>query len=164
MHTAPANNLPNELLLSTVLVGLTVVTHLAGLDVLLSLTGLHLKFLKSAWVRLDRLVVPLGIVLGLFVLHGLEIWIYAFAYVFMGLQPTLEQALYVSTSAYSTIGEAGAVLPRAWRVVGVLEAVNGMLLIGWSTAFLFQILDHLLAVADHHAIPRGAIADRRRRE
>ena len=157
------SNLPHELLFSTLMVGLTVVIHLAGLDVLLSLTGLHLKFFKSAWVRLDRLLVPLGIVLGLFVVHGLEIWLYAFAYLALGLMPDLEQALYFSTSAYSTIGEAGAVMPVYWRVVGVLEGVNGMLLIGWSTAFLFQILEHLLAVSDHHEIPRGAIAHRRQR-
>ena len=157
------SNLPHELLLSTVMVGLTVVIRLAGLDVLLSLTRLHLKFLKTAWVRLDRLVVPLGIVLGLFVLHGLEIWLYAAAYVLLGILPDVETALYVSTSAYSTVGEAGAVAPAPWRIVGVLEAVNGMLLIGWSTAFLFQILDHLLAVSDQHEIPRGAIARRRRR-
>jgi hypothetical protein len=156
------NYLSSELLMSTVMVGLTVVVHLAGLDALLSLTGLHLKFFKTSWVHIDRLLVPLGIVLGLFAVHGLEIWLYAFAYAFMGLQPTLEDALYFSTSAYSTIGEAGAVLPHQWRIVGVLEGVNGMLLIGWSTAFLFQILDHLLAVSDHHKIPRGAIAERRR--
>jgi hypothetical protein len=157
------NYLSNELVLSTVMVGLTVMVHLAGLDVLLSLTGLHLRFFKTAWVRLDRLLVPLGIVLGLFIVHGLEIWLYAFAYAFMGIQPSLEDALYFSTSAYSTIGEAGATLPHEWRIVGVLEGVNGMLLIGWSTAFLFQILDHLLAVSDHHEIPRGAIADSRRK-
>jgi hypothetical protein len=156
------NYLSSELLMSTVMVGMTVVVHLAGLDVLLSLTGLHLRFFKTHW-HIDRLLVPLGIVLGLFAVHGLEIWLYAFAYALMGLQPTLEDALYFSTSAYSTLGEVGAVLPHHWRIVGVQEGVNGMLLIGWSTAFLFQILDHLLAASDHHAIPRGAIAARRRR-
>jgi hypothetical protein len=159
---APMTNLPHELLLSTVLVGATVLIHLAGLDLLLSLTGLHLRFLKTAWVRLDRLLVPLGIVLGLFVLHGLEIWLYALVYLFMGLQPDLESALYLSTSTYSTLGEAGAAAPAGWRVFSVLEAINGLLLIGWSTAFLFQILDHLLAVSDHE-IPRGVISHKHRR-
>ena len=87
---------------------------------------------------------PLGIVLGLFLLHGVEIWFYAFAYRALGVLPTIEQALYYSISAYSTIGEAGPFLPQSWRVVGALEAINGMLLLGWSTAFLYKILDHLL--------------------
>ena len=75
---------------------------------------------------------------------------------------SLVQALYVSISAYSTAGETGAILPVRWRIVGVIEAVNGMLLIGWSTAFLFQILTHLMW-DDASALPRGAIARSARR-
>jgi hypothetical protein len=77
----------------------------------------------------------------------------------MGLLPTLEQCLYFSISAYSTVGETGAILPVEWRVVGVLESINGMLLIGWTTAFLFQILDHLMGDdLESHPLPKGAIA------
>lgn len=151
--------LAHQLLVSTGLVATTVVIHLLGLDLLMSLVGLHLRRFTTAWLHLDRLIVPLGIVLGLFVLHGVEIWFYAFAYWMLGVLPTIEQALYYSISAYSTIGEAGPILPPAWRVVGALEAINGMLLLGWSTAFLYKILDHLL-VSDgqDHPLPRGAIA------
>jgi voltage-gated potassium channel len=154
-------NLPHELAVATGLVSATVVIHLIGLDVLMRLTELHLRRFMSAWEHVDRLVVPLGIVVGLFTLHGLEIWIYAFAYKLMGVLPSLEQALYYSTSAYSTVGEAGPMLPKAWRIVGVLEAINGMLLIGWSTAFLFQVLSHLQNGEDH-PLPKGAIARRAR--
>lgn len=151
--------LAQELLISTVLVATTVVIHLVGLDVLISVTGLHLRWFKTSWLHLDRLVVPLGIVLGLFALHGIEIWLYAFAYRALGAVPDIEQALYFSTGTYSTLGEAGPVLPEQWRVVGALEAVNGMLLIGWSTAFLFQVVSHLMTPTDEdHLLPRGAIA------
>ena len=155
------SHLGAELAISTVLVCVTVVVHLIGLDLLLSLTGLHLKILRTRWPHLNRMLVPLGIALGLFVLHGLEIWIYAIAYRLLGILPDIEHALYVSTSAYSTVGEAGAALPAPWRIVGVLEAVNGMLLIGWSTAFLFRILSHLQGEMQD-PLPRGAIARRRR--
>jgi voltage-gated potassium channel len=157
---AAMGDLAHELMVSGVLVALTVVVHLAGLDLLLSLTRLHLRLFTTAWVHLDRLVVPLGIVMGLFALHGIEIWLYAFAYRILGVLPDLEQALYFSVSAYSTLGEAPA-LPHAWRVVGVLEGINGMLLLGWSTAFVFHILDHLLAGPGGHPLPKGAIARER---
>lgn len=152
------SNLTVELLISTLLVSLTVVTHLVGLEILLTVTGLHLRFFKTAWLRLDRLLVPLGIALGLFILHGAEIWSYAIAYRVLGVMPTFEEALYVSTSAYSTVGEAGAVMPKEWRIVSVLESVNGMLLIGWSTAFLFQTLHRIMAPDFAHPLPEGAIA------
>jgi len=151
------NNLLSELGLSTVVVCLSVLIHLIGLDLLQLLTKLHLERF-STWIHLDRMVVPVGIVLGLFVVHGIEIWLYALIYWALNLMPSLESALYFSTSAYSTLGETGAVLPIPWRVVGVLEAVNGMLLIGWSTAFLFQILQHLMWADSDHPLPRGAIA------
>lgn len=154
-------NLPHELLVSTGLVAGTVAIHLIGLDILMSLAGLHLRRFTTAWLHVDRLVVPLGIVLGLFALHGVEIWVYAFAYLVLDALPTVEQALYFSTSAYSTLGEAGAFLPVKWRIVGALEGVNGMLLIGWSTAFLFQVLTHLQTPSDDdHPLPKGAIARR----
>lgn len=152
-------NLPHELIVSTVMVSATVIIHLVGLDLLTHLTGLHLRRFMSAWRHVDRLLVPLGIVMGLFALHGVEIWLYAFAYRLGGLLPTIEQALYFSISTYSTVGAAGPTLPMEWRVVGVLEAINGMLLLGWSTAFLFQMLARITEPAEaDHPLPKGAIA------
>jgi hypothetical protein len=152
--------LPHELLIATAMVTATVVIHLVGLDLLQSALRWHLmRFTR--WAELDSKIVPLGIVLGLFAVHGVEIWLYAGLYRFSHALPTLERALYVSTSAYSSLGETGMSLPEPWRVVGALEAVNGMLLIGWSTAFLFQILRHLMWDDEAEArLPRGAIARR----
>ena len=155
------HNLAAQLLLSTVLVSATVVIHLIGLEALQRMVRLHLeRFL--IFVHLDRVIVPLGVVLGLFVVHGLEIWLYALTFEAMGLTGTLEDALFISTSSYSTIGEAAGLMPADWRLVGVLEGVNGMLLIGWSTAFLFQLLDHLMTDDEEIQAQRGAIARRRR--
>lgn len=155
------HNLAAQLLLSTVLVSATVVIHLIGLGLLQRLVRLHLeRFL--IFVHLDRVIVPLGVVLGLFVVHGVEIWLYALTYEVMGLTGTLEDALFISTSSYSTIGEAAGLMPADWRLVGVLEGVNGMLLIGWSTAFLFQLLDHLMTDDEEVQAQKGAISRRRR--
>ena len=154
------HNLAAQLMLSTVLVSATVVMHLIGLGILRRLVRLHLeRFLL--FVHLDRVIVPMGVVLGLFVVHGTEIWLYALTYRAMGLTDTLEEALFISTSSYSTIGEAAGLLPADWRLVGVLEGVNGMLLIGWSTAFLFQLLDNLMTDDEEAKAQRGAIAERR---
>lgn len=154
-------NLIPQLGLATALVLATVVMHLVGLGILRRLVKLHLERLLIL-VHLDRVIVPLGVVLGLFIVHGAEIWLYALVYDALGLASTLEEALFISTSSYSTIGEAAGFLPSNWRVVGVLEGVNGMLLIGWSTAFLFQLLDHLMTDDEEVQAQKGAIARRRR--
>lgn len=155
------HNLAAQLLLSTGLVSATVVMHLIGLGVLRRLVRLHLERLLF-FVHLDRVIVPVGVVLGLFVVHGSEIWLYALTYLAMGLTGSLEEALFISTSSYSTIGEAAGMLPANWRLVGVLEGVNGMLLIGWSTAFLFQLLDHIMSDDEEVQAQKGAITRRRR--
>lgn len=155
------HNLAAQLMLSTVLVSVTVVMHLIGLGILRRLVRLHLERLLL-FVHLDRVIVPMGVVLGLFVVHGAEIWLYALTYRAMGLTDSLEEALFISTSSYSTIGEAAGLLPAEWRLVGVLEGVNGMLLIGWSTAFLFQLLDHIMSDDEEVQAQKGAIARRRR--
>ena len=152
------HSLAPQLGTATALVGATVLMHLIGLDLLLTLTGLHVRRFAT-WVHVDRLIVPLGMVLGLFVLHGLEIWLYAFTYRYLGPIESLEQAVYYSASAYTTLGEAGGTLAKGWRVVGALEAVNGSLLIGWSIALMFSVLSRLLdSDEEDHRVPRGAIA------
>jgi hypothetical protein len=152
------NPLAHQLILATAMVAATVVIHLVGLDILQITLEWHLRRL-TRFIHIDRLVVPLGVVLGLFVVHGAEIWLYALVYWKAGVIQGLDQALYVSIGAYSTLGEAGPVLPQGWRIVGALEAINGMLLIGWSTAFLFQILRHIMWEDEEvQALPKGAIA------
>ena len=76
--------LAHQLIIATLLVSATVIIHLVGLDLLQATLGWHLKRL-TLWVHLDRTVVPVGIVLGLFALHGLEIWLYALVYWHEGL-------------------------------------------------------------------------------
>jgi len=52
-----------------------------------------------------------------------------------------EQALYFSTSTYVTIGYGDVVLPVRWRILGAIEGANGIMLLGWSTAFFVSIID-----------------------
>src|SRR6476660_9872119 len=122
----------------------TVIMHLVGLMGLLRLSGYHIRNLLTRWLWLDRLLVPLTMVFGLFALHGLEVWAYTLLLCWLGTAPTLEQALFLSISAYSSVGFASLDLHSPWRIVAGIEALNGMLLIGWSTAFLFQNLERIM--------------------
>ncbi|MFC3070280.1 two pore domain potassium channel family protein [Phenylobacterium soli] len=151
------NSLADELLISTGMVTFTVAVHLVGLSVLIQLTRLHLT--RFAWpVQVDRFLVPAGMVLGIFVIHGVEIWGYAALYDLAGAAQGLEEALYLSLGAYSTTGWVDVHLLPGWRVVLSLEAINGLLLVGWSTAFFFQNLTRIMVTEESHPLPEGAIA------
>ena len=74
-------------------------------------------------------------------LHMVEIGIWAIFYYANSLFQDFETALYFSITSYTTIGFGDVVLPRAWRLLGGIEGVTGVLLCGLSTAFVFAIIN-----------------------
>lgn len=83
-------------------------------------------------------IVVMGIVTLLAtVLHGLEAAIWAFAYHQLGALTNVHSALLYSLSAITTYGHAELYLEPHWRLMGSLEALNGLLLFGLTTAFLY---------------------------
>jgi hypothetical protein len=54
----------------------------------------------------------------------------------LGAFTDFSTALYFSTVTFSTLGFGDVVPNESWRLFAALEAVNGFLLIGWSTAYL----------------------------
>jgi len=75
------------------------------------------------------------------ILHMVEIGIWAIFYSANSLFQDFETALYFSITSYTTIGFGDVVLPRAWRLLGGIEGVTGVLLCGLSTAFVFAIIN-----------------------
>jgi hypothetical protein len=84
-------------------------------------------------------------------LHAVEIWLYAGLYRIAGAIPDLETALYFSTASFTTIGYGDVVLGPDWRLIGAIEGANGLLLFGWSTAFLTTTASQL-STLDHEWI------------
>ncbi len=83
------------------------------------------------------------VVLAIFVLHGVEIWLFALLYLVIGAVDGLENALYFSTISYSTVGYSDTHIAPAWRLLGPFQAILGMILLGWSTAFFFRLLGRI---------------------
>ena len=67
---------------------------------------------------------------------------------------TSKSALYFSTTSFTTIGYGDVVLDRQWRLLGAIEGANGLLLFGWSTAFLFSVTGRLRAL-EHDWLERS---------
>jgi len=129
--------------LASFMVGLTVCIHFVGLLALtwlLRRRGHHLRPHESAARGAALLVV---VVLGLVAILTVEIWLYAAAYLAAGALPDFETALYFSTTSFTTIGYGDVVLDRHWRLFGAIEGANGLLLFGWSTAFMLSIIQRL---------------------
>ena len=77
--------------------------------------------------------------------HLTQIALWAVALLLWGEISTFEKALYCSAENYPALGYGDVVLAERWRLLGPLEAVNGLLLVGLSTAVMFAVLSHLIA-------------------
>lgn len=139
-------SLLSYLLMSAGMVVLTTAIHLVGLAGLIALMRWRegrSRNVTSPWWQMGLI---LGVVQCLFVLHAIQIWIYAVLYRFGGAIGTFEEALYFSTSTFTTVGYGDIVLGPGWRVLAAIESANGFLLLGWSTAFLLQVVSRLRSV------------------
>ena len=125
--------------LATFMVGLTVTVHFAGLLGLLRVLrgGGHRLRAHESWAGQGAVV--LFVVLGLMAIITADIWLYAVAYLVVGALADFESALYFSTTSFTTLGYGDVVLDQKWRLFGAIEGANGLLLFGWSTAFLISI-------------------------
>jgi hypothetical protein len=74
------------------------------------------------------------------VLHGLEAALWAVAYLWLGAHTSRLEAILYSIDSIATRGSSGVTVDQGWRVMGALEAVDGMLLFGMSTAFIFAVM------------------------
>src|SRR4051812_6430552 len=77
------------------------------------------------------------------VLHLLQVLLWAGFYRWRCLS-TWESSFYFSATSYSTVGYGDVVLPRAWRTVGPIESVIGIIMCGMSVSALFAVALRLI--------------------
>lgn len=135
-----------QLAIATLMVLLTVGIHGGGLLILARILRLEREGERLEHISptsLQGIAATFSVVLGLFLLHGLEIWAYAALYLVLDAMPDLQMAVYFSTITYSTIGYDDKGLPQAWSLVAAIEGINGVILLGWSTAFFVSLVGRL---------------------
>ena len=138
-----------ELALSTLMVTVTVLIHGAGLVLLARLLRLEVREEGTGHMHpasLRGLGILLFAILALIGLHGVEIWIYGLLYLAIGAIDQLRDAVYFSTITYGAIGYSDDVMAEQWRLVSAIEGINGIIMIGWSTAFLIRVVGLLRRV------------------
>jgi hypothetical protein len=72
-------------------------------------------------------------------LHGLEAVAWALAYLMLGALPNAKSAMLYSLGAMTGFGGGSVSLPPNWQMMGVLQSLAGVLLFGFTTAFMFAM-------------------------
>ena len=129
------------LALSALLVVVSILVHYEMLR-LLSVVIPELRFA----VRVKVLLV----VLGCFLAHTIEVWLYAIAYMLIDLaglgslkgqlHDHFADFLYFSATSYSTLGLGDVYPAGALRLISGVEGINGLFLIAWSTSFTYFVI------------------------
>jgi len=132
-----------QLLLAMTLASLTVVVHAIGTTrVVMPLAGNWARW-KSDLASTGTVLMLTRVVGGLWVLHLLEMAIWAATFRAVGVQPDFESSLYYSLESYTTVGYGHQIPEASWRLVGPIEAAVGILMFGWSTGFIVAVLQRI---------------------
>ena len=119
---------------------LNIVIH--GLLTALMVRAVHahteLRIRANALLRVIATMVIAAAIL--MVAHLIEIWIWSLFYGYLGVTPNSEDDFTFAFVNYTTLGYGRLVPLPPWKVLGPMTAMNGVLLFGWSTAVLFQVL------------------------
>lgn len=137
----------SNLLIATVMVCATVLAHYLGIVVIVKLLRERPRH-RLPPVRLRPAAAVIFVILCLIAAHSVEIWIYAALYYLVGASATFETALYFSTVTFTTLGYGDVILDERWRLIAAIQAANGIILFGWSTAFLAVVIGKLNIVKE----------------
>ena len=125
-----------NLALGTLFISITVLIHTFGLVVLTRTMNGVVRWFRLHRHDLGKSVAMVTTVLGLFLLHTVEIWTWAGLFLVSKAVVTFQDALYYSIVTFSTVGSGDVVVDPRWRLLASLEGINGFILIGWSIAYL----------------------------
>lgn len=84
-----------------------------------------------------------GVGLILAMLYGVEALLWAVAYARLSAFDTLAEAFLYSMGTMTTVDVPGLSVPPQWQMMSALESVDGVMLFGISTAFLFTVMQQL---------------------
>jgi hypothetical protein len=93
------------------------------------------------WI--DFSIVTLTITVAL-VAHLIDMAYWALLFVICGQFSQLGAAYYHSAANYTTLGSGDLIMTPSWRMLGPLEAANGLLMFGVSTAIIFAVIQRLV--------------------
>jgi hypothetical protein len=127
-----------------VLILVTVTFHVVGL----MLINRRVVVVLSDALRTGRHLVLSIVIMAVTailaaILHGIEGSIWALAYRALGALPDIRSAMLYSISSMTAYGHAAVYLEARWQMMGALEALNGIILFGLTTAFLFATMHKL---------------------
>ena len=96
---------------------------------------------KELWIDV---VIVVRVISYALLAHLIEIALWAELFVMCGEFSTFGTAYYFSAVNFTTLGYGDMIMSPSWKLLGPLEAANGMLMFGVSTAMIFAVIQRLV--------------------
>jgi hypothetical protein len=111
------------------------------------------KKARHPWLHL--IIVMVAAVSVLMGAHSAEVMVWSLCYALTGAAPPGTDLVYFAFVNYTTLGYGDITPVEPWRLLGPMTAMNGVLLFGWSTAVIFEVLRRTMGQASSTANPSG---------
>ena len=143
--------------IGSILVCVTIIIHAVGSMAWVGFLMRRYAEKDGDWRLRDTVPILVSTGLVLLMLHVAQITIWAVT--FRALPAiteldTLEKAIYFSMVTFTSLGYGEITLGPEWRLLSSIEAMNGILLFGWTTALLFSVLQRTWILT--HRPPPGS--------
>lgn len=119
-----------------------VVFHVFGVGIINQHVARRLsRFSLARYLTFRSALVIGGTALAVIVLQCIEVLNWGLAYRILGALPDNRSAMLYSLNAMTSYGHIDLYLAQSWQMLGALEALNGWILFGLTTAFLFTVIE-----------------------
>ena len=118
----------------------TVIFHAHVLGLVNRDVAVRLRQAAEARFTFVSVFIVGGTALAATMLHGFEAFCWAIVYRLIGASMSFKSAMLYSMSAITSYGHANLYLEPRWQLMGTLEALDGWIVFGLTTAFLFAVI------------------------
>lgn len=136
----------NPLAVGVVAFACTIVVHALALNATVSFVR-HERRLGHAGANFWNDVAIVAVTVSFaFAAHLIEIALWALLFMMCGEFPEFAIAFDHSAVNYTSLGYGNVLMTPSWRFLGPLEAANGLLMFGVSTAMIFAVIQRMLLI------------------
>ncbi len=136
----------NEIAVGLGMMVLTTMIHATFMVSGMEAAGWRLSHFGRARRELMKAVLVSALTAWMFLAIVIEAWVWALLYLYNPLittLPDLETAFYFSMVTFTTLGYGDVVLTGNWRTLASIQAANGVIVFGWTTALIFVFIQRV---------------------
>src|SRR6201987_3508545 len=121
----------------------TILVHALALSAVVNFFRRETRLGRTGIYLRDLTIVVLVISFSVLA-HAIEVAVWALLFIICGEFQEFGAAYYHSAVNYSTLGYGDMIMSPSWKLLGPLEAADGSLMFGLSTAIAFAVVLRLV--------------------